>query len=200
MGNKEIYSVDDPTTDKSAASKQYVDNKKAFFEDGITTTEGIDLRNMLGTAGFLCDLSFHDIVSTSTLNFIVNNGSSVNGGFVGKDSLAPTLRTLLDGISSQKLNTKVEMFLVEGTPSSHSVLYKYNNVQGLTYRKVGNDVQLTISLENPLELGIYYYELFLSFAIRHGHNILLYGKCGAGGVNTTSLYWPKSRRTKLQQR
>ena len=127
---------------------------------------------------------------------IVNKSSLVNGGLVGKDSLTPTLRTLLDGISSQKLNTSVEMFFVEGTPSSHAILYKYNNIQGLTYRKVRNDVQLTISLKNPLEHGIYNYELFLSFASRHGHNILLYGECGPGGVNTTSLYSPKSRTDK----
>ena len=122
---------------------------------------------------------------------IVNKGSLVNGGFVGKDSLAPTLRTLLDGISSQKLNTS--MLLVEGTPSSHYILYKYDNSQGLTYCKVGSDVQLTISLKNPSEHGIYNYELFLSFVSQHGHNILLYGDCVAGSVNTILLYWPKSR-------
>ena len=43
--NNEIYGVNDPLTDKSAANKQYVDNKKAFFKDGSTTTEDI---NFLG--------------------------------------------------------------------------------------------------------------------------------------------------------
>ena len=202
LGNNEIYGVNDPVTNKSAANNQYVDNKKAFFIDGSTTTESIDLRRVLNSTGFFCDVTFHsgafcqDIDCSSSLNTILNKGSLVNGGLIGKNSFTPTLVTFLNSASSQKLNTNSEMFLIKATPSYHTILCTYSNIQGLTYRKVGNDDQLSISSKNSLEPGIYNYELFLSFSNRHGHYILLYGEYGAGGVNATTLYWPKSRTDK----
>ena len=84
------------------------------------------------------------------------------------------------------------MFLVRGTPSSHTVVHKHANVNTVTYGKVGTDFWAVFSLHNPLEHGIYSYELFLSFTGRTEYNISMYGECGAPGYNATTLNWLKS--------
>ena len=147
---------------------------------------------------FFSDATFHsgahcqDIDSTSSSNAIVNKNTLENGGLVGQASFTSPIQKLLDNLTKQKLDANFNMFLIKGTPSSHTVIHKYANVSTVTYRKVGTVFQISISLHNPLEHGIYSYELFLSFADRNGHDISLYGECGASGVNATTLYRPKS--------
>ena len=98
LGNNEIYGVNDPITNKSAANKQYVDNKKEYFKDQSTTTSSIDLSKVLNSAGFFDDVSFHsgaycqDIDTASPLNAIVNKSSLENGGLIGAGGFIPTLQ------------------------------------------------------------------------------------------------------------
>ena len=85
---------------------------------------------------------------------------------------------------------------VKGSPDSHTLESKSNDVLRITYRKVGNDKQLILSLNNELPNGFYMYD----FDIRRsgdtgGCEIYLYGKAGLSGTNSKTLYrfWAKNK-------
>ena len=85
---------------------------------------------------------------------------------------------------------------VKGNPDSHTVEYKNDDVQSITYRKVGNDKQLIFSFKNDLPNGFYVYD----FEIRKNGNdttvldVYLYGECGGSGYDSKTLYrfWGKN--------
>ena len=107
FGNNQIYGVNDPVINKSAAKKQQVDNKKAYFSDGLTSTNVADLRNSVGNVGLFSDVTFHsvsycqDIDSASSEYAIVTKKMLETGGFVGLNSFIPSIGGLLSKLTSQ---------------------------------------------------------------------------------------------------
>ena len=144
LGNNEIYGVNDPVTNKSAANKQYVDNKKAFFSDGVMTTDVVNIRNLVGNVGFFSDVTFHsgvhcqDIDSSSPSSAIVNKNVLQTGGLFEPNSFIPTIEGLLSKLASQKIDSNVSIAVVKGTVGNYSVLHKDNSfVNNITFVKVG---------------------------------------------------------------
>ena len=82
-----------------------------------------------------------------------------------------------------------EIAEVRGSPSNYSKEIDDSMVQSVTYRSVGNDIQLSFALENDLRDGVYAY----NFEINRGGDIggcdlLFYGECGGSGFTSKSLH------------
>ena len=153
LRDDEIYGVDDPVTNKSAANQQYMDSKTSTFADGTTSISQVDIREILGSVNFFDDVIFHggthapDIDSSFSDNAIVNKTALTSGGLIGANSFTPTLKALLTSLSSQKFDTDLSILVVKGSVNSHSVLHKDASlVSTVTLSKLVE----TPSLINPL--------------------------------------------------
>ena len=88
---------------------------------------------------------------------------------------------------------------VKGSPDSHTVEYKSDDVQSVTYRKVGNDKQLIFNFKNDLPDGFYVYDMDIrkNGNDTTGLDVYLYGECGESGYDSKTLYrfWAKNRNS-----
>ena len=190
MGGYKIYELRTPTNDKDAANKKY-----GTFKDGSKTANQLDFRRVLSSIGIFEDVTFHsgaysqDITSASPSNAVVNKNSLQNEGFVGLDSLVPSLKGLLHTLQEQKFDADISLLVLKGTIASHTVEHKDSSlVNNIVLRKVSNDTQLTIHFKKDLTHGIYSYEFDISSDHTSGFDIYMYGECGGSGFCAHTLY------------
>ena len=82
------------------------------------------------------------------------------------------------------------MAYVKGSPSSHTVEYKSDDVLRVTYRKVTPDTQLIFSFKNDLPDGLYAYDFDIRKKATSNNGVLVYlwGECGGSGYDCKLTY------------
>ena len=115
-----------------------------------------------------------------------------------KDPVGPTDATTMRWVES-KIPKGVYNLLayVKGSPDSHTVEYKDDNVLSVTYRKVGTDKQLIFSFRNALIDGYYMYDFTIdkTGSDTTGVEVYLYGEAGLSDTNasTTYRFWASNK-------
>ena len=108
-----------------------------------------------------------------------------------KDPVGPT-----DATTKQWVEAKIPKGLwglvayVRGSPNSHTVEYKSDDVLSVTYRKVTPDTQLIFSFKNDLPDGVYAYNFDVRKNSTSNNGLLIYllGKCGGSGYDCKLTY------------
>ena len=108
-----------------------------------------------------------------------------------KDPVGPT-----DATNKQWVEAQIPKGLwglvayVRGSPNSHTVKYKSDDVLSVTYRKVTPDTQLIFSFKNDLPDGVYAYNFDVrkNSTLNNGVLIYLLGECGGSGYDCKLTY------------
>ena len=78
---------------------------------------------------------------------------------------------------------------VVGNPDSHTTtIGGARLVQGVVFRKVGNDKKLSISLKKDFPDGFYKYSFDISTKVSKSYDIFFYEETGGKGFNSTNVY------------
>ena len=82
------------------------------------------------------------------------------------------------------------MAYLKGSPNSHTVEYKSDDVLRVTYRKVTPDTQLIFSFKNDLPDGLYAYDFDIRKKATSNNGVLVYlwGECGGSGYDCKLMY------------
>ena len=87
------------------------------------------------------------------------------------------------------------MVYVKGSPNSHTVEYKNDDILSVVYRDVGYDTngnpiskQLDFNFKSDLPDGFYTYDFDVDRNNDVSMNVYLYGECGKSGYNSKTIY------------
>ena len=171
MRGYKVIQLGDPTQAQDSAHKNYVDDQVA------TRLTQVDADSRyLEVAG--------DVMAGSLS--MGNNRITTLGDPVDR----------LDAVSKSWVEDQIPkgvwhlLAYVKGSPTSHTVEYKSNEVRSIVYRTVGNDVQLAFLFNNDLAGGYYKYDHDVRKTGNDttGLDVFVYGEAGLSGTNSSTLY------------
>ena len=169
MTNNRIENLADPTGNNDAVPKKWAEDNLS----GVTQ-------------------------ATADGRYIKRSGDHMKGGLMMsnfelsgiRDPIGPT-----DAANKRWVEEQIPKGLwhliayVKGSPSSHTVEYKNDNVLSVTYRKVDPDTQLVFNFKNDLKDGYYAYDFdIVKSSSTVGTNIYLWGECGGSRYNCKLTY------------
>ena len=186
MQNNKIIGLADPTRSAGAATKCYVDSK--LSQSGMTQFTADNRYLSLNGGGLkgVLNMGHNRIIN---LPKATDNEDVASVVWVKENTLTPTqVDTKIDEKIPKGLWHLISY--VKGSPSSHAVEYRNDNVLNVTYRKVLPDTQLIFSFKNDLPDGYYTYDWDIrkNATPGKGVNIYLLGECGGSGYDCKLIY------------
>ena len=176
MRNNKVTSLADPVDPNDATNRSWVE----------THTLGNNLALDGGTMRGKVDMGDYRIIN---LPKAIENEDAASVAWVKENTVMSSwVDTRIDEKTPKGIYKLIAY--VNGSPDSHVVEYKSDDVLSVTYRKVGTDKQLVLSFKNDLTDGYYLFD----FDIRKtgsdgiGVEVYLYGEAGLGGTNASTLY------------
>ena len=214
LNASKITILGNPQVATGAANKRYVDSK--LSQGGITQHTADNRYLSLRGGGLMGNLNMTGNKITNMANpvdsgdatskswayarYLQKGGDAIGGSLsMGNNRItnvgSPTDDA--DGVSKSWVEAKIPrgvyqlIAYVKGSPSSHTVEYKSDDILLITYRKVSPVTQLVFSFKNDLPDGFYVYDWDIrkNSTPGKGVNIYLWGECGGLGSTASYRYW-----------